>query len=83
MDEKLLELVSDDSVFGRWYTQITEILKQKNVPDTRMPTKAHFLSRVFTWIDHSKLELWLMQYADLEAVADDELEKVEVPDETY
>jgi hypothetical protein len=71
MDDKyqeFVELVDDCSSFGRWYCKICEILKQRNVPETRMPTRKHFMSRILDCLDEYKLEAWLEKYSELEAI---------------
>ena len=72
--DKYIELVDDSSSFGRWYAKIREILTQRNVPSTRLPNRAHFMSRFLACLDENKLEDWLLKYSELEAINVDELE---------
>ena len=77
MDDKLkefTELVDDCSSFGRWYCKVCEILKQRNVPETRMPNRKHFMSRMLSCLDENKLEEWLEKYSELEAINLDDFE---------
>jgi hypothetical protein len=73
--KEYIELVDDCSSFGRWYCKICEILKQRNVPSTRLPDRAHFMSRVLASLDEAKLEKWLIKYSELESIDLDQLEE--------
>ena len=80
MDDKYkeyIELVDDCSSFGRWYCKICEILKQRNVPATRLPDRKHFMSRLLHCLDENKLEIWLTKYSELESIDIDDLENEE------
>ena len=72
--QEFIQLVDDCSSFGRWYCKICEILKQRNVPSTRLPDRKHFMSRLLGCLDEKKLERWLTKYAELEAIDIDNLE---------
>jgi hypothetical protein len=78
-NQELISLVSDDSVFGRYYLKICEILKSRKVPASRLPTREHFMSRLFTCLDKEKLEDWLTRYIEVE-VLDDESSDEEIED---
>ena len=71
-NQELIALVSDDSVFGRYYLKICELLKSRKVPASRLPTREHFMSRMFTCLDKEKLEDLLTKYIDVEVIDDDE-----------
>lgn len=72
--QEYIQLVDDCSSFGRWYCKICEILKQRNVPATRLPDRKHFMSRLLGCLDERKLENWLSKYSELEAIDIDDLE---------
>lgn len=63
-----VKLVNDKSVFGRYYSKICQILKMRNVPASRFPSREHFMSRIFCCIDENKLNEWLTKYAETEAI---------------
>ena len=60
-NKQLMELI------GQHYENICSILKDNNVPITRMPTIEHFMSRVFNCLDQDKLQDWLTKYIQLES----------------
>ena len=66
--QQLTDLVGDGSVFGKFYKKICDILKERNVPSTRFPSRNHFMSRLMDFIDEQKLNDWLEKYAEMEAI---------------
>ena len=66
----LFALIGDKSVFGRYYTKICEIMKSRGVPTSRLPSKEHFMSRVFSCLDQAKMSEWIEQYSEMEGIAD-------------
>jgi len=75
-NQQLTELVGDGSIFGKFYKKICLLLKERKVPSTRHPSRAHFMSRLINFIDEKKLNDWLEKYAEMEAISvdgDDEL----------
>ncbi len=78
----LQSLVGDASPFGRYYLKICQKLKDEGVPTTRLPTREHFLSRMFDSLDENKLSSWMVKYVDLEKiVVDDEDDKEDITKE--
>ena len=71
----MIELVGDQSPFGIYYTKICEILKAKNVPVSRHPSRAHVLSKLLSFLDKNKLNNWLELYIELENTTDTENEE--------
>lgn len=68
----LIKLVDDKSVFGRHYKEICEMLQMRKVPAARMPSKDHFMSRIFACLDEEKLSEWITNYVQLESTEDGE-----------
>ncbi len=66
--QSMIELVSDRSVFGRFYAKICDILKDRGVPASRIPSREHFMSRIFDSLDEIKLNSWLEKYSEMEAI---------------
>jgi len=66
--QAMVELVGEKSPFGRYYTNICEILKARKVPASRFPSRAHFMSRMLASVDENKLNDWLVKYAEMEGI---------------
>lgn len=76
--QAMMAIVGDKSPFGKFYSKTMEILKTRNVPATRFPSREHFMSRLLSSIDETKLNDWLTKYIELEAMAiDNDIEKSE------
>jgi hypothetical protein len=69
LDYELFKLIDEKSIFGRHYNKLCEILKQNGVPPTRMPTMAHFMSKIFQIMDEEKYNDWINKYIDMEGVS--------------
>lgn len=72
LNQSMVTLVGEKSIFGKHYTKICQILQMRNVPASRMPSREHFMSRVFACLDEEKLSKWLEKYVEIEAIVDEE-----------
>ena len=80
--QTLVNLVNENSVFGKYYVRVCKILTDRNVPITRLPTKEHFMSRLFICIDEAKLEKWLSKYVEAEMLDDSEMDQENTKEES-
>ena len=70
----MADIVGSRSPFGVYYTKVCEVLKSRNVPATRLPTREHFMSKMLSFADAAKLERWMAMYVELEAISENEIE---------
>ena len=65
----MMNLVGEKTPFGGFYIKtICALLKERNVPSSRYPSRYHVMSKLIEFIDHDKLNAWLEKYIEIEAI---------------
>jgi len=67
-DNEALRAIDDNSVFGKYYIDVCEIMKSNNVPKDRLPSLVHFMSKAFSCLDADRMEKWVKNYIDNEKI---------------
>lgn len=62
------DAIDEDSVFGKYYVSVCEIMKENNVPRDRIPSLVHFMSKAFSCLNTNKMETWVKNYIENEKV---------------
>jgi len=76
--DKMYKVAID--IFERYYIKVNELLKMRNVPSSRMPSREHLMSQVFSCINEEKFSEWLGKYAEITAIKEEVEEEKEIED---
>lgn len=67
---------SKEDALQTMMTKIYLTLKERGVPDVRLPEPQHLISHIMLWVDEEKMNKWIDGFASLETLKGSAPEKV-------
>jgi hypothetical protein len=69
-------LTAKEDALQTMMSRIYDTLRDRGVPDVRLPEPKHLISHIMLWIDEEKMNAWIDGFAKLETINGAQPEKV-------